>query len=79
MICYDQDSAKCLVFTYKEGLLATIAHDLILNVACFSLRISGKNNTVVGDFDPASLEVLCAAVNGREKPGNLSVRACSQI
>ncbi len=43
------------VFTYKEGMLARLAHDLRLSVVKWHLEVEGRN--VRGSFDPRSLEV----------------------
>ena len=43
------------VFTYKEGLLARLAHDLRLTVKKFAMTVSGRSVTAV--FDARSLEV----------------------
>ena len=75
---YDQHSAECLVFAYKEGLLAPVAHDLKLRVGRFSLSIT-EGSEISGTFDPTSLEVVCAMENGLDKPKSLSKRDCGQI
>ena len=75
---YDQHTAECLVFTYKEGLLAPVAHDLKLRVGRFSLSIT-EGAEISGTFDPASLEVVCAMENGLDKHKSLSKRDCGQI
>lgn len=75
---YDQHSAECLVFTYKEGLLAPVAHDLKIRVGKFSISI-GNESEISATFDPASLEVVCAMENGIEKENCLSKRDCAQI
>jgi len=78
MLRYDQSSAECLIFTYKEGLLAPIAHDLKLRVGKFSLSVKDKAE-ISASFDSASLEVVCAMENGLDKPNSLSNRDCGQI
>lgn len=37
----DASSADCFVFTYKEGLLSAVAHDLKLRVTRFTIDTEG--------------------------------------
>ncbi len=46
---------KIHVFTYKEGMLSRLAHDLRLSVKRWELIVDGRD--VRGSFDPGSLEV----------------------
>lgn len=57
---FDASSAECLVFTYKEGLLASIAHDLEIRVERFSLDIDEAPLAVRARFDGTSLKVIGA-------------------
>lgn len=54
--------AECVVFTYKDGLLSPIAHDLELSVGTFTLEATPER--VSARFDPSSLRVM--------KPASLS-------
>lgn len=53
MTTWDASSAECLVYTYKEGLLSRVAHDLRLRATRFTLRHEG--DVVELRVDPASL------------------------
>ena len=70
MLSYDASRAECLVFTFKEGLLSSVAHDLRLRVTRFSLELDGDG--VVASFDTSSLLVDCPMKNGVENPAALS-------
>jgi polyisoprenoid-binding protein YceI len=72
MLHVDAASAECLVFTYKEGLLSPVAHDLKLRVSRFTVDIDPVSLTVAARFDARSLEVVCARQDGRDRPGALS-------
>ena len=37
---FDQSSALCYVFTYKEGLLSGLGHDLRITVASFAVDVA---------------------------------------
>jgi polyisoprenoid-binding protein YceI len=72
MLRIDAASAECLVFTFKEGLLSPIAHDLKIRVSRFTLDIDPASRAIDARFDARSLEVVCARQDGRDRPGALS-------
>ena len=57
---FDASSAECLVFTYKDGILASIAHDLEIRVERFDLDIDEAPLAVRARFDATSLKVVRA-------------------
>lgn len=57
------------LFTFKDGLLARVAHDLGLHVERFS--IARVDDRVVASFDPLSIVVDGAMVEGRCDPRQL--------
>ncbi len=67
---YDQNSAKCRVFTFKEGLLSKIAHDLELDVTSFRVDVDGGQ--VRAEVDATSLRVLHALKDGAPNASALS-------
>lgn len=69
MTRYDQNSARCAVFTFKEGLLSPVAHDLRLLVQRFTIEIA---TSIVARFDATSLIVDTAMKDGRDNPSALS-------
>lgn len=70
---FDQESAECLVFTRKEGLLSAVAHDLKVRVGRFTVEVGeGAPLKISARFDAASLQVVCAMREGAEDPGLLS-------
>lgn len=72
MLRFDESSAECLVFTFKEGLLAAAAHDLKIRVTRFTLEVEEQARTVDARFDPRSLRVVCAMDGAAESPGTLT-------
>ncbi len=60
------------VFTYKDGLLARLAHDLRIRVT--SYRISLEEGRVTASFDPASARVDGVAHGDRVDAAELSDR-----
>jgi len=64
--------ASVTVFTFKEGLLSKIAHDLRIAVRRFEIHRDA--GAVRASFDPTSLEVVSTMRDGRDAPGLLSDR-----
>ncbi|MFI5398063.1 MAG: YceI family protein [Candidatus Binatia bacterium] len=69
---FDASSAECFVFTSKEGLLATVAHDLKIRVTKFHIDIDEDRHAIQARFDAASLRTVCATRDGVDAPGTLS-------
>jgi hypothetical protein len=67
------------VFTFKEGLLSAIAHDLEIAVERFSISFDHAHTKVSATFDATSLKVLHPVVHGRPAPGKLSPRDLAKI
>ncbi|MGD8317375.1 MAG: YceI family protein [Myxococcales bacterium] len=72
MARFDAYNSECLVFSFKEGLLAPIAHDLKLRVERFSIEVDDATHEIKATFDPSSIQVVCARVDGRDDPSTLS-------
>jgi polyisoprenoid-binding protein YceI len=71
MPSFDATNTECLIFTYKEGLLSAIAHDLKLKVSQLQLNI-GEDHQIEATFTASSLRVINAMQSGVESPGVLS-------
>ena len=72
MARYDAYNSECLIFSYKDGLLARLAHDLKLQVERFSIEVDESTRQIKATFDPSSIQVVCAQVDGRDDPSTLS-------
>ena len=72
MPSYDQTNAEVLVFTFKEGLLSPIAHDLRLRVTRFAVDVDVASGSVTASFDTGSLVVDTPMKDGAENPSALS-------
>ena len=77
MPTYDQNNADCFVFTFKEGLLSPVAHDLRLRVERFSIEVG--ESSVVARFDTSSLRVDTPMKDGKENPSALGERDKAKI
>lgn len=72
MARYDAYNSECLVFSYKDGLLARLAHDLKIQVERFSIELDEESRKIQATFDPRSLQVVCAQIHGRDDASPLS-------
>jgi polyisoprenoid-binding protein YceI len=70
--------AQCLVLTFREGLLAAMAHDLVLRVTSLEVAVDGERAVRVR-LDPSSLRVVEARRDGRTLPGALRRRDVEEI
>ena len=61
---FDERTAECRVFTFKEGALSALAHDLELRVTHFHVEV-GDDLSITASFDATSLVVLHALDKGR--------------
>ncbi len=77
MLHYDASNSAVHVFTFKEGLLSPMAHDLKLAVTSFSIEFDGA--AVRATFDAASLRVVTPMRNGVEKAGLLPPALYAEI
>ena len=71
MPTFRDDEIECHVFTFKEGVLSAVAHDLKIRVGKGSVTL-GEGDAIEATFDPTSLSVVCARKDGRDAPGTLS-------
>ena len=72
MARFDAYNSECLLFSFKDGLLARLAHDLKLQVERFSIEVDESTHAIQATFDPSSIQVVCAQVDGRDDPSTLS-------
>jgi polyisoprenoid-binding protein YceI len=79
MTRFDASQASCHVYTFKQGLLSPVAHDLKLAVERFAIEVDGESHRLEGRFETASLRVECAMRDGREAPDLLNVRDRGKI
>jgi polyisoprenoid-binding protein YceI len=78
-IKFDQSSARCYVFTYKEGLLSGLGHDLRIAVTSFSVEVAGDAGSISARFDARSLRVDCAMREGGACDGVLTGKDKKEI
>lgn len=64
MVRFDAATADCRVFTFKDGALSAIAHDLELTVGRFTIEV-GDDLAIDARFALDSLRVAHAVKDGR--------------
>lgn len=68
---YGPANARCEVLVFREGLLAAVAHDLLLRVTGFEISVDLGAPAVTARFDADSLRVVTAMRDGRALPDAL--------
>ena len=78
-------SVTCHIFTFKEGLLSAVAHDLKLIVEKCAIEFTKGGDDAAGvhgisaTFDPRSIRVVCAQRDGKDQPSSLSADNRAEI
>jgi polyisoprenoid-binding protein YceI len=72
MIVYDANTAQCVVYSFKEGLLSKLAHDLKHRVTRFSVRVDEQTRAIEAEIDAQSLKVECVMKEGVETENGIS-------
>ncbi len=71
--------AETHVFTFKEGLLSSMAHDLRLKVTRWNLTWDTEAKVLEAAWDAGSLLVDCVMRDGREAAGVLGAKDLDKI
>lgn len=85
MPTYDPSNATCHIFTFKDGILSSLAHDLKLQAEVFQIRVAAQAKggsrwrSVHAVIDAASLRTVCAMKNGKRSPRPLSENDRNEI
>ena len=65
----DASQAEVFVYTFKDGALSALAHDLKIKVT--RLELDAGADAVTATFDAAALRVVCPRKHGVDNPGLL--------
>lgn len=74
---FDASTAECLVFTFKDGLLSRVGHDLKLRCDAWTIHL--EDGRVEATFQADSWTCVAAMKGGRESPSTLSAKDKRQI
>ena len=69
---FDPSNSEISIFTYKEGLLSAMAHDLKIGVTDFIAQFHPDQKKIQATIKASSLRVINAMKSGQESPGTLS-------
>ncbi len=80
----NRNSGKLFVYTFKEGLLSKIAHDLLIDVTDFKANVNVpkdgfSSGSLEVEFQANSLKVDCAMKNGERQPETLKEKDIADI
>ncbi len=76
---YKPPTSECFIFTFKDGLLSPIAHDLKIRATDFTLDIDDALSSVSLQVNAASLRVECARRGDSDAPEMLSAKNKREI
>lgn len=79
MIVLGPNRAEIRVFTFKEGLLSTMAHDLQLRLGRFEITWNPGTAAWWARVEASSVEVVSAMKDGREDQSALSAANKAEI
>lgn len=71
---FDDKHAEVLVFTFREGLLSAMGHDLELRAGSFSIDVADDRRSIEARFDARAIRVVSAMRGGAHQAGVLSDR-----
>ena len=74
---YGPKEASCRIYTFKEGVLAGVGHDLVLELTRFEVRVFPDR--IEGSFDATSIRTICARKGKVDQPHVLSASQLEQI
>lgn len=77
-------TGKLCVYTFKEGMLSKIAHDLLIEVTDFNVQLNIPEAGIASasvhvEAKADSLKVFCAMKDGQQQPDTLKEKDLSDI
>lgn len=75
-------SGKLCVYTFKEGFLSAVAHDLLIEVTDFIINLNipaSGSASVEAEIKANSLKVICAMKDGQRQPDTLKEKDKTDI
>ncbi|MCF6150512.1 MAG: YceI family protein [Candidatus Kuenenia sp.] len=84
MYSFDENSGKIQVYTFKEGMLSAVAHDLLLDVTHFKVDLNIPSDdlasaTINAEISSNSLKVVSAMKDGLQQNDTLKEKDKSEI
>ncbi|ODS34741.1 MAG: hypothetical protein SCARUB_00001 [Candidatus Scalindua rubra] len=82
--CLSANSGNLYVYTFKEGLLSKLAHDLLIDVTNFKVNLNVPeagfaSGSLELELQTNSLKVICAMKDGERQPDTLKEKDIADI
>ncbi|ODS31136.1 MAG: hypothetical protein SCARUB_03734, partial [Candidatus Scalindua rubra] len=82
--CLSENSGNLYVYTFKEGLLSKLAHDLLIDVTNFKVNLNVPeagfaSGSLELELQTNSLKVICAMKEGERQPDTLKEKDIADI
>ncbi|MCF6159571.1 MAG: YceI family protein [wastewater metagenome] len=77
-------SGKLYIYTFKEGMLSAVAHDLLIDATQFTINVnipstSSEPAGSEAEIKADSLKVICAMKDGQRQPNTLKQKDLADI
>lgn len=72
MARHDASNAEVHVLSFKDGVLAKLAHDLKLKVERFQISVDDTSKKIEATFDARSVKVVCRRKDGQDDHSGLN-------
>lgn len=79
MARYDSSNADIHILSFKDGMLAKLAHDLKMKVERFTITVDEEKKHIDASFDARSVKVVCRRKNGEDDPSGLNALEIATI
>ncbi len=66
MARYDASTADVFIYSFKDGVLAKLAHDLKMKVGRFTLDVDDASKRIEASFDATTVKVVCRRKDGQD-------------
>lgn len=79
MARHDASNADVFVLSFKDGMLAKLAHDLKMKVERFQISVDDASKRIEASFDTRSVKVVCRRKDGVDDPSGLNALEVATI
>ncbi len=76
---YDASVAQCVIYSFKDGLLSKLAHDVKYRATRFSIDVDDARRAVRASVDAQSVRVVCVMRDGVETTSGLGAADKAKI
>lgn len=73
MARYDASNSEVHLLSFKDGMLAKLAHDLKMKVERFQITVDDSTRAIEATFDARSVALVCRRKDGQDDPSSFNV------